>query len=61
VTRRVEVLDPFTDGERCHICGSRRWVVVGDHGKFRLLCANGECSGRRGLPADVVVIDPGAQ
>ena len=41
-TRTVEVLDPFSDGQRCHICGSLRWVVVGGHGKFRLLCTNGE-------------------
>jgi hypothetical protein len=60
MTRTVEVLDPYIDGKPCPVCGSLRWVVVGDQGKFWLLCTNGDCVGRRDLPHDVVAIDPEA-
>jgi hypothetical protein len=61
MTRTVEVLDPFADGQACPICGSLRWVVVGDgNGDFWLLCTNCDCVGRRDLPEDVVAIDSDA-
>jgi ssDNA-binding Zn-finger/Zn-ribbon topoisomerase 1 len=60
MARTVEVLDLYADGHPCPICGSLRWVVVGDKGKFWLVCTNGDCVGRRDLPHDVVVSDPEA-
>ena len=57
MTRTVERLDPFVDGQRCPVCGSQTWVVVGDKGEYWLLCRNGDCDERRDLPDDVVVTD----
>jgi ssDNA-binding Zn-finger/Zn-ribbon topoisomerase 1 len=58
MTRTVERLDPYRDGQSCPVCGWLTWVVVGDKGKYWLVCTNGNCVGRRDLPDDVVVIDP---
>lgn len=51
-------VDPYVDGQPCHVCCWLNWVVVGDKRKCWLVSANGDLVGRRDLPDGATVVDP---